>query len=64
MELHLNIALKWPRLSSYIKSHGGWIISLLPEYAIYIRTHFFFSFDIYHRVTQSAKNKKACLGLL
>lgn len=63
--MEVNIALKWPRLSSHIKSHGGCMINLLPEYAIYIRTHFFFSFDIYHRVThQSAKNKKACLGLL
>lgn len=62
--MEVNIALKWPRLSSHIKSHGGYMINLLPEYAIYIRTHFFFSFDIYHRVTQSAKNKKACLGLL
>lgn len=45
--MEVNIALKWPRLSIHIKSHGGCMINLLPEYAIYIRTHFFFLASIY-----------------
>lgn len=63
--MEVNIALKWPRLSSHIKSHGGCMINLLYLNTLFtLERIFFFSFDIYHRVTQSAKNKKACLGLL